>query len=219
MKLTSQLVFPSLLLLLITTISSSTVADAASASETVRDINGEKLRPDVNYYIMPAPAYGVGGGLTLAAHKTNWCPLNVAQQALSTVEGLPLTFSPVNRTDKTIQLSTDTNIKFSDATICVQSTVWKLGDLDELSGRRFVTSGGVRGSPGVGSVGNWFKIERYGGDGGYNYKPVFCPSVCSFCKVICGDVGVFVENGKRWLVLASDGDVPFIVVFKKATEA
>ena len=57
---------------------------------------------------------------------------------------------------------------------------------------------------------NWFKIERYGNGNGY--KMVYCPSVCSSCRVVCGNVGVFYEDGKRWLGLS---DEPLVVMFKK----
>ncbi|CAL9753383.1 unnamed protein product [Musa acuminata subsp. burmannicoides] len=106
-------------------------------------------------------------------------------------------------------MSTDLNVWFAAETICVQSTVWRLGDA-EATGRRYVVTGGLKGDPGLSTVSNWFKIERYGES---DYKLVHCPSVCRFCKVVCGDVGVFVEGGKRWLGLS---DEPFPVMFKNA---
>ncbi|CAA0820997.1 Kunitz family trypsin and protease inhibitor protein [Striga hermonthica] len=71
-------------------------------------------------------------------------------------------------------------------------------------------SGGLKGNPGRETVSNWFKIEEYEGD----YKLVFCPTVCNYCKVVCKDVGVFVEDGQR--VLALTDNAPFRVMFKKA---
>ncbi|GKD69027.1 proteinase inhibitor I3 [Tanacetum coccineum] len=54
---------------------------------------------------------------------------------------------------------------------------------------------------------NWFKVEKTE-DG---YKFVFCPTVCSFCKVLCRDVGIFVDDrGNRRLALS---DVPYSVHF------
>ncbi|KAL6319771.1 hypothetical protein AAG906_036829 [Vitis piasezkii] len=87
-----------------------------------------------------------------------------------------------------IRVSTDHNIKFSASTTCVQSTLWKL-EYDESSGQRF--------------------IEKYEDD----YKLVFCPTVCDFCKPVCGDIGIYIQNGYRRLALS---DVPFKVMFKKA---
>ena len=122
-----------------------------------------------------------------------------------------MTFSPVEAAEKLIRVAEDQNFQFAaKRTTCVpSSTVWRLGDLDEKTGRRYVTVGGVSGNPGVGTVGNWFKIEPSGKD----YKLVFCPTVCKFCKVICGKLGVFNENGARFLGLNGQ---PFPVMFKKA---
>ena len=100
---------------------------------------------------------------------------------------------------------------FSAATICVQSTVWRVISGGGFGGgRHYVRSGGVVGRPGVDTVSNWFRIEKVGDIG---YKFVFCPNVCSSCKVVCGDVGVLEENGKKWLAL---GDHPLVFRFQKA---
>ncbi|KAL6178326.1 hypothetical protein ACLB2K_049844 [Fragaria x ananassa] len=132
------------------------------------------------------------------------------QQEVS--NGLPLTFSPVNLKKGVVRLSTDLNIKFSTSaavTICLNtSKVWKLDNLDESTAQRFVTTGGVEGNPGPKTISNWFKIEKYDND----YKLVFCPTVCNFCKVICGDVGIYLEVGVRHLVLSK---VPLKVMFKR----
>ncbi|ERN09533.1 hypothetical protein AMTR_s00029p00141300 [Amborella trichopoda] len=95
----------------------------------------------------------------------------------------------------------------------VASTVWRLGGLDEATDKRFVTTGGVTGNPGSSTVSNWFKVEREseGVDNG-RYKLVFCPGVCSFCKVICGNLGVYNVNGRNWLAL---GDPALSIVFKE----
>ncbi|KAL6319758.1 hypothetical protein AAG906_036816 [Vitis piasezkii] len=57
-------------------------------------------------------------------------------------------------------------------------------EYDESSGQRFVTTGGVEGNP-----------------------------VCDFCKPVCGDIGIYIQNEYRRLALS---DVPFKVKFKKA---
>lgn len=107
-------------------------------------------------------------------------------------------------------MSTDMNIMFSSTgTTCERSMIWRISELDSATGRWYVTVGSVAGSPGPSTWRNWFKIERYGLD----YKLVFCPSVCTNCKgILCGDVGVFEEDGCRWLGLS---DVPFPVMFEK----
>ena len=177
----------------------------SDAQTTVLDIDGQKLQPNVDYYILPV-FRGRGGGLTLASR--HGCPFNVAQENNELSSGLPLKFLPVNTSDEVIQASTDLNVVFSAVTICVQSTVWMLGDVDSVTGQRYVTMGGVVGNPGLSTVSNWFKIEIYEDD----YKLVFCPSVCSICKVICGDLGVFIEDGNRWLGVS---EVPLPVKFRK----
>lgn len=182
-------------------------AAAGQPPAAVRDTAGKELRRASRYYILPVRR-GSGGGLTLASRKGR-CPLYVAQEVFEVARGLPVTFRPVNPKEAVVRLSTDLNVQFAAATVCVQSTVWTLGDLDESTGRRYVATGGAVGNPGLGTVGNWFKIERYGKD----YKLVFCPTVCKFCKVLCGDVGVFYEKGRRYLGLSAQ---PFAVMFKKA---
>ncbi|KAF8396294.1 hypothetical protein HHK36_017910 [Tetracentron sinense] len=181
---------------------------ADAASESVRDITGRKIRSGVDYYILPV-VRGRGGGLTVGSSRNGTCLLDVVQEQYEVSNGLPLTFSPVNPKEGVVRLSSDLNIKFSAATICVQSTVWTLANFDETVGQYFVTTGGVEGNPGRETVSNWFKIEKYEDD----YTLLFCPTVCSFCKVICRDIGIFLVDGTRHLALS---DVPFKIMFKKA---
>ncbi|KAL8041717.1 hypothetical protein ABFX02_09G002100 [Erythranthe guttata] len=188
------------------------LSSAAEAPPPVLDIAGKELRAGVNYYILPV-IRGRGGGLSLASTGNNTCPLSVVQEQSELKKGLPLTFHPVDPKKGVVRLSTDHNIKFSASTICVQSTVWRL-DNDESTGKYFVNTGGVEGNPGSGSISNWFKIEAYGSG---DYKLLFCPTVCNFCKVICRDVGIVVQDGKRRLGLTLTDDVtPFPIMFKKA---
>ncbi|RVW59403.1 Kunitz trypsin inhibitor 2 [Vitis vinifera] len=108
------------------------------------------------------------------------CPLDVVQDQLKASNGLPLTFTPVNPKKGVICALTDHNIKFSTATTCVQSTVWKLNE-----------------------------IEKYEDD----YKLVFYPTTCDFCRPICGYIDIYIQDGYRCLAL---GDVPLKVMFKRA---
>lgn len=187
-------------------------ADAAPAPEPapapVLDISGNKLEVGFDYHILPV-IRGRGGGLTLSSSRNKTCPLDVVQEQHEVSHGLPLRFSPVEPR-KGVMVSTDLNIRFSAASICVQPTVWKLDRFDERTRQWFVTSGGVEGNPGRETTSNWFKIEKYDDD----YKLVFCPTVCSFCKVLCRDIGIYIVDGKRNLALS---DVPFKVMFKKAS--
>ncbi|KAK0578887.1 hypothetical protein LWI29_017758 [Acer saccharum] len=186
------------------------VVTADALPDPVLDINGEKLLAGTDYYILPV-VRGRGGGLTLASTGNETCPLDVVQERNEVENGLPVIFSPVNIKKGVVRLSTDQNIKFNASTICIQSTVWKLDSHDDSLGQWFVTTGGVEGNPGRETTSNWFKIEKFDDD----YKLVFCPSVCDICKVLCRDIGIYIDQatGIRRLALS---DTPFKVMFKKA---
>ncbi|KAI8540793.1 hypothetical protein RHMOL_Rhmol08G0012500 [Rhododendron molle] len=151
-----------------------------SAPNPVLDVEGNELRKGIDYYVLPV-IRGNSGGLTLSStsNATTACPLDVVQEQREVDYGLPLTFSPVNPKKGLIRVSTDTNIKFSVAIVCVRSTVWRLDGYDESVGKSFVTAGGIEGDPGRETISNWFRIDEYEGD----YKLVFCPMVCNICKL------------------------------------
>ncbi|KAG8378603.1 hypothetical protein BUALT_Bualt07G0002700 [Buddleja alternifolia] len=187
----------------------SSLSAAAQKPSPVLDIAGNELRAGTDYYILPV-IRGRGGGLTLDSIGNRTCPLDVVQEQLEVENGLPLTFNPVNSTEDIVRVSTDQNIIFSASSICVQTTVWTLY-FDESIGRYFVTTGGVAGNPGRETIRTWFKIEEYEG----HYRFVYCPSVCDTCRVVCGEVVIFLQDGKRRLSLSLT-DVPFMVMFRKA---
>ncbi|WKA09018.1 hypothetical protein VitviT2T_026697 [Vitis vinifera] len=112
-------------------------------------------------------------------------------------------FSPVNPKKGVIRVSTDHNIEFSE------STVWKLDEYDESIRKLFVTTGGVERNPSIQNLSNWFRIEKYEDD----YKLVFYPTTCDFCRPICGDIDIYIQDGYRCLALS---DVPLKVMFKRA---
>jgi Trypsin and protease inhibitor len=179
----------------------------AATLGSVYDTDGHPLIPGQQYYILPV-IRGRGGGLTMMPHN-HLCPLYVSQENMEVNRGLPLIFRPANPKAKVICLSTDINVEFSAATTCVQPTAWRLGESEGTTNKRYVITGGVVGNPGRKTVSNWFKIEKWGNK---DYKLVFCPSVCKLCKVVCGDVGVLNEGGKRFLGLSGHS---FPVMFKK----
>ncbi|XP_076940088.1 kunitz trypsin inhibitor 5-like [Bidens hawaiensis] len=192
-----------ILFLLFSTISLSL---AQPSPDAVRDIDGNLLRTGTKYYILPV-FRGRGGGVTLAATRNESCPLDVVQENFELENGLPLTFTPVDPKKGVIRESTDLNIIFSASSICVQSNVWVL---ERYEGQWIISGHGTAGNPGPKTLSNWFKIEKYESD----YKLVFCPTVCDFCKPVCGDIGVVIaENGSRRLAIS---DVPFKVKFRKA---
>ncbi|KAI5671958.1 hypothetical protein M9H77_12322 [Catharanthus roseus] len=183
---------------------------AAEEADAVLDIDGKKVRAGVEYYVLPV-IRGSGGGLTASSfNNQTLCPLSVVQEQLEVERGQPVTFRPENPKKGVIRVSTDVNIRFRSAfTICIQSNVWKL-EYDEETGRYIIVTNGVEGNPGRETISNWFKIEKYERD----YKLVYCPTVCNYCKVICKDVGTFIKDGNRRLALTDDK--PFRVMFKKA---
>ncbi|KAI3719865.1 hypothetical protein L6452_20770 [Arctium lappa] len=192
----------------------TTTTTSTSTGVIPFDIDGHEVQSGIKYYITPVPSNS-GGGLALAS-RDGFCPPFVIQENTQLSTGFPLRFLPLDTKQNVITLSSDLNIVFNVATICVQSTVWRISTSgsntdDTLARRRYyVRSGGMVGKPGVGTVSNWFRIEKVGAIG---YKFVFCPSVCSSCKVVCGDVGILEENGKKWLAL---NDQPFTFMFKRA---
>ncbi|KAL1546010.1 kunitz trypsin inhibitor 5-like [Salvia divinorum] len=172
---------------------------------SVVDVDGGQVQANTKYYIFTPR----GGGLALSVRdRRQPCPPNVMQEADGASMGLPLKIFPADG-KAVIDLQSDLNLAFMAATTCVQRTVWRLGDTDWNTGRRYVRSDGVVGNPGVETVRNWFKMERFGKQG---YKIVYCPSVCRACRVECGDVGVLVESGRRWLAV---GGQPLLIAFKK----
>lgn len=191
------------------------LGDAEASPEQVVDIEGSKVRVGVNYYIQPVPTTPcngrgpcvVGSGFVLVARSPNeTCPLNVV--VVEGFHGQGVTFTPVNPKKGVIRVSSDLNIKTSLDIVCEESTVWKLDDFDSSSGQWFVTTGGVVGNPGKDTISNWFKIEKYEDD----YKLVFCPTVCNFCKPLCRNVGIFRDsNGNQRVALT---DVPYKVRFQ-----
>lgn len=151
-----------------------------------------------------------GGGVTLGSTRNETCPLDVVQEPSELENGLPFTFTPADPNNGVINESADLNIKFSGATICVQSTVWTL---ENYEGERIVTTGGVKGNPGRETLSNWFGFQKYEND----YKIYYCPTVCDICRPACGDIVISVKNGNRRLVVTLDRDTePFLVKFKKA---
>ncbi|XP_015078622.1 kunitz trypsin inhibitor 2-like [Solanum pennellii] len=182
---------------------------SSSSSSPVLDINGDKVKAGPNYFILPV-IQGKGGGLYPSNVKQNnsTCPRDIIQETDDVQEGLPVVFTRLDAKKGVVRVSTDVNVRFFTPTICARETIWKLGAYDDKLKQYFVVTGGVEGNPGPKTVGNWFKIVKFGS----GYKFVFCPSVCKFCKVICKDVGVFMKDGVRFLALS---DTPFKVKFKK----
>ncbi|PHU15534.1 hypothetical protein BC332_16739 [Capsicum chinense] len=186
------------------------LADSSSSPSPVLDIKGDKVQTGSNYFILPVIRGHGGGGLTpFNVKQNNTCPRDIMQWRDEDQEGLPVVFTRVDAQKGVVRVSTDVNVRFFTPTICARETIWKIGEYDDKLKQYFVVTGGVEGNPGRETVGNWFKIEKFELD----YKVVYCPSVCKFCKVICKDVGIFItKDGVRLLALT---DTPYKVMFKK----
>nr|GLL35921.1 kunitz trypsin inhibitor 2-like [Ipomoea trifida] len=184
--------------------------EAQSMSNLVKDSSGQEVLTGVDYYILPAADGNTegGGGLTLASGPNTTCPLLVVQSPDPSSNGFAVQFSSVNPASTNVQESVDHNIKFSAASICVMSTLWRI-DLEEIRGQYVVGTGGEEGNPGRDTISNWFKV-RSDGDA---YKLYYCPTVCDTCRPVCGDLGILVVDGIRILAIT---DNPLRVVFKKA---
>ncbi|MCL7050776.1 hypothetical protein MKW94_000925 [Papaver nudicaule] len=99
--------------------------------------------------------------------------------------------------------------------ICVQSMVWRLAEFDESTQQRFIETSGVEGNPGPETSANWFKIEK--DVDSEDYKLVWCPSVCKFCRFACKQVGIYMGGDRvRRLALVDYGARPLTIMFKKA---
>ncbi|KAI3949890.1 hypothetical protein MKW92_003913 [Papaver armeniacum] len=179
-------------------------------------VHGKALRTGVEYYILPV-IRGRGGGLALEKKLNgSQCPLEAVQEQAEVSNGLPVTFTSVDPKAKLVRISTDLNVKFSAMSICVQSMVWRLAEFDEPTQKTFIEMSGVEGNPGPATSANWFKIDKDGDS--KDYKLVFCPSVCNFCRFACRNVGIYIGgDGVRRLALVDSDAQPFKIMFKKVS--
>ncbi|KAK9067880.1 hypothetical protein SSX86_011991 [Deinandra increscens subsp. villosa] len=169
-------------------------------AKSVLDISRKKIRTGVVYGAFPTSIDGFGGSIAPATvGHNNSCPAGVIEfQTDEHSRGFTMT--PVDPKKGVIRLSSDVNIKFSGSTMCGESNVWRV-KYDKGMKKYAVMVGGVEGNPGPETLDSWFKIEK-AEDG---YKFVYCPSVCKYCKVMCGDIGTAGDqNGVTRLVLGGE---------------
>ncbi|XP_031379665.1 alpha-amylase/subtilisin inhibitor-like [Punica granatum] len=177
------------------------ISSPAASQNPVLDTDGNPVQSGVQYYVLPGVT-DVAGGLTLV-RRTDQCPLYVGQEPLAPVvsSGLPVIFTPFATGESIIREGRDTGVQFDAASVCVQSTAWRVGPEDPDTNRRFIVTGGERG---------YFRIDNNGGI----YNLGWCPSEsCPNCRPRCGSAGILVQNGTRFLQL--DGDA-FPFVFRRA---
>ena len=180
----------------------------------VYDVTGKMVKSGTPYYITSAIWGAGGGGLfplfrpRICAKCRFCCPLNVAQKSSDLDYGLPVSMSPSNSSEEVVHLLKDLKIEFTSPPSDGGSPVWKLDSADS-NGQRYVT---LNGAPhNTIDENNLFKIEKAGNLG---YKLLYCPTVAGIpADGPCGSLGIYFEDGNRWLVLS---DHPFMVVFVKA---
>lgn len=167
-------------------------ASSAPAPDPVTTVTGKPVRTGVQYYMW---GNWIGNLFPLPVRNSS-CPAGVVTNP-SLGYTVPVIITPVNPKKGVIRLSTDVNIKFKGSNVCHTSNVWKV-EYDKTIKQYAVMVGGVEGNPGPDTLNNWFKIEKIE----EGYKLVYCPSVCSYCKVMCKDVGKTIDsNGVMRLVL------------------
>ncbi|CAH2067034.1 unnamed protein product [Thlaspi arvense] len=183
---------------------------AANVYGAVLDIDGDIIFRG-SYYVLPF-VRGRGGGLTLSGRGGELCPLDIVQESSETDEGNPVKFSNWAPRVAFVPESSNLNIQTDvEATICFQSTYWRVGEFDEERKQYFVVAGPKPEGSGQDSSKSFFQIVKSGDD---TYKFVFCPRTCDSGGPKCSDVGIFVDEiGVRRLALSSK---PFLVKFKKA---
>ncbi|KAF8089359.1 hypothetical protein N665_0508s0007 [Sinapis alba] len=187
-----------------------TVVLATNTYGAVLDINGDIIFRG-SYYVLPV-IRGRGGGVTLRGRGGELCPFDIVQESSEVDEGIPVKFSNWRPRVAFVPESQDLNIEMDvEATICIQSTYWRVGEFDEERKQYFVVAGSKTDGSGQDSPKSFFQIKKSGDD---DYKFVFCPPACDSGRPRCRNVGIFVDEiGVRRLALSSE---PFLVMFKKA---
>ncbi|XP_043716722.1 21 kDa seed protein-like [Telopea speciosissima] len=203
---------------------------AHSHTQSVLDTDGNELRAGEPYYIVSAYRRGRGGGVSFDRVESSRKAM-VNQHASDKNFGTPVMFFPASNSqekedlervlretsrspsparERIIRESTDLNIRFSEMPV-----VWQVGESKQSSSSpsqmRHVMLGGQPGHPGSSTVRNWFKIESMSRSSP-EYRLTYCPNVCESCQVMCGNIGVTMESGKRWLSVSQNREFPFVFV-------
>ena len=179
---------------------------ATTQRSAVLDTSGNPLRRGVEYYVKPAITEA-GGPFTLVSRNGS-CPFYVGQRNVS-VDGIPVTFAPYDEGDNVVRELKNFKVTFSAATICVQSTTWKVGETEPVSGRRLIATG-------EGRYTNYFYIRKEQ-DCRSCYSIQWCPTeLCPICRFECGSVGNLFENGQRLAALDDGSGSGRSLVFERA---
>ncbi|KAK9085460.1 hypothetical protein Sjap_025871 [Stephania japonica] len=187
----------------------------------VVDADGDRVQVGVEYYLVSNIWGAGGGGLALGRNRnpTKICPLSVVQMSSDLMNGLPISFFPVNDSPvgrRAVRTSTDYIVQFNTtgtvSRICGKEPKWKL---DESDGKYFISTTNEITT----DMMYKFKIERVGGIASLNnYKLSYCPTVCRTCvPLLCKDIGVDWNPTDRLRRLVLTDDSPFVFLFFKAS--
>ncbi|KAF7813429.1 Kunitz-type trypsin inhibitor KTI1 [Senna tora] len=177
---------------------------STTTSAVVVDMDGEILKNCGSYYILPV-FRGMGGGLGLDRTGNETCPLSVVQDRNELSNGMPVRIaSPILTTF--ISEGFPLSLGFNAVPICAHTpsewTVVKnmneLGYPVKLTGYYQNTLTGV------------FTIQRHEER---DYKIQFC----GYDSMMCGDVGIHVDDDGVRHVVVGHVNGPFLVKFKKWT--
>ncbi|GMJ12288.1 ARABIDOPSIS THALIANA KUNITZ TRYPSIN INHIBITOR 5 [Hibiscus trionum] len=217
MKTTTASLF--LLFIFSITQSSFLFGVANATNDAVLDVNGDEVLVGVRYYVVSAIWGAGGGGLAIGRESDRKCPEIVVQRRRDVDYGHPVVFSNANSNDGVVRVSSDVRVKFEGPRdrLCLTSTVWKVQDKAESSGKRWVELGGSEGEPGCDTVNSWFKIEASFGSGMYKFK--YCPSVCSSYATSCNVIEKDQDTDGQIRLALSDDGTGYPWIFIKADEA
>ncbi|KAL6633915.1 hypothetical protein ACP70R_026586 [Stipagrostis hirtigluma subsp. patula] len=189
-----------------------------NGEEPIHDTDGQELRHDAGYYILPADGRDhLVGGLALdPMDGDNQCPQRVRIADNDQFEGFPVLIAPWNASGGAagaLRLSADVGIRFDSArTSCGAKPEWHLHMMNR--DMRWHVAAGDRDRLHPPSTAA-FRIERHG-SAPEGYKLVSCAGWPNDGRR-CHDLGMYVglHGQKKWLVVSDDK--PFVVAFKKFT--
>ncbi|TMW85681.1 hypothetical protein EJD97_022718 [Solanum chilense] len=200
------------------TFTSQNLIDLSSDATPVLDVTGKEVDPRLSY-IITSTFWGAGGGDVYLGESPNSdapCPDGVFRYNSDIgPSGTPVRFVPLSmQYGPSIYQDKVLNIQFDISTtkLCVNYTIWKVGDYDESVGAMLLETGGTIGEVDSG----WFMIVKSSLVG---YNLLYCPStpfICPLCPPhqFCAKVGVIPQDGKRRLALVKDHH-PLDVQFKQ----
>ncbi|XP_073138746.1 miraculin-like [Henckelia pumila] len=184
-----------------------------SAEFELYDERMDHLLAGTPYYVYPADS---GRGGVMWSYEENSTCYAVRQAIDDLPPNKALIFNHAEPQERDwLVASKDLNIKYEDNLFCdSSSTVLQVNNVDEATGKHFITTGGVEGNPGCGTVNSWFQIEKV--IGLYTYKFVYCPSAVCDLVDTCKDVGLFRGAGGFQHLVLSDDNYPMLMRFVKA---